>query len=545
MAENTGMISPQQLAVEAQKAKMALEAQAQYIRDASSDMVAASESRSQFIPGTQETPVTLLAKQNAALESQGKKQEIKKATDFDRLSITLGQDLAALAEEQRGISDKIKKDSAVSLFDDPLLALANAFTLPWDEQALRGVTNKIDTTNKAMTAINTHVQNSAKTVDATEEAITAAGIDSTSAAIETLFKFKSADARIKAAQLNAHNIEAVLRMDGMAADAYMKNRQIADIEENRKLRWASHERQMKVFNAQLEKVKDEKDSEATLLRLANSALRAEGKNELDISRFKLYKASSAAFLDTLVRKGLDLEINGRESFSHGPTIDDRFNYQVAVGWKPDPNKPQQDTVMLWQLEARNTAAVGAAGTGKEKSVAASRSAEVQFKDRWAVEQKQIGEGSPFRAPAYEVFMKNSPQIVSNPIWQKYIAPTLTDPTSMKQAVNEKVVLDAAVQAVLSKEMTSAQATQFVKSVFTTSAALNNNLYEFKKLTDREQTAYGVRLKTGNLLFGNTYNLMDETEVTRALANQVGNTLAVLGGYGSLNESPALFQREPK
>jgi len=318
-----------------------------------------------------------------------------------------------------------------------------------------------------------------------------------------------------------------------------------DMEENRKLRWAAHDRQMQVFNNQLSKIKDEKDAEATLLRLANNALRAEGKGELDITRFKLYKASSAALLDTLVRKGLDLEINGRENFSHGPTIDERFNYQVATGWKPDPNKPQQDTVMLWQLEARNTAAVGATGTGKEKSLAASRSAEVVFKDKWALEQKQIGEGSPFRAPAYEVFMKNSPQIVSNPIWQKYIAPTLTDPTSMKQAVNEKVVLDAAVQAVLTKEMTSAQAAQFVKSVFTTSVNLNNNLYEFKKLTDREQTAYGVRLKTGNLMFGNVYNLVDETDITRALANQVGNTIAALGGYGSINESPEFFKREPK
>ena len=531
MAENTGMISPQQLAVSAQSAKLERQAQAHYIRNESTEMVAAADSRSQFIPGTQETPVTLLAKQNAQLESQQKKQEIKKATDFDNLAITLGQDLASLAYEQRGLTDKIKKDSAVSLFDDPLLALANAFTLPWDEQALRGVTNKIDVTNKAMTAINTHVQNSAKTVDATEEAITAAGVADTATAIENLFKYKGAKARIDAAQLQGHAIEQILRMDSVAADAYMKNRQMADMDENRRLRWAQHERQMKVFDSQMEKIKDEKEAEATLLRLANNALRAEDKGELDITRFKLYKASSAALLDTLVRKGLDLEINGRENFSHGPTIDERFNYQAATGWKPDPNKPQQEKVMLWQLEARNAAAVGATGTGKEKTLAASRSAEVVFKDKWKQEQNQIDEGSPFRAPAYEVFMKNSPQIVSNPVWQKYIAPTLTDPTSMKQAVNEKLVVDSAVEAVLNKEITSAQATQFVKGVFTTSAALNNRLYDFKKLTDREQTAYGVRLKTGNMFTGKSYNLMDETQITAAITQQAMNRMISLGRFG--------------
>jgi PIN domain nuclease of toxin-antitoxin system len=531
MAENSGMISPQQLAVKAQEAKLALEAQAQFIRDASQDMVTASESRSQFIPGTQETPVTLLAKQNAALESQQKKQEIKKATDFDRLSIVLGQDLAAMANEQRAITQKIKEDSSVSLFDDPLLALANAFTLPWDEQALRGVTTKIDTTRKAMESINTHVQNSAKTVDATEEAITAAGVADTSTAIETLFKMKSADARIKAAQLNGQAIEQILRLDGVAADAYMKSRQMADMEENRRLRADQAARQNKIFDAQMQKITDEKESEAIMLRLANSALRAEGKNTLDISRFKLYKATSAAFLDTLVRKGMDLEINGRENFSHGATIDERFAYQQTLNWQPDPNKPQQEKVMLWQLEARNAAVVGTAGTGKEKSKAAGQNAEVAFGTRWKTEQQNISEGSPFRAPAYEVFAKHSPQIVSNPIWQKYIAPTLTSETALKQAVNEKVVLDAAVQAVLNKEMNSADAAAFVKSVFTTSVNLNNRLFEFKKIADREQTAYGVRLKAGNMFSGKSYNLIDETEVTAALTQQITNQMISLGRFG--------------
>jgi hypothetical protein len=382
-----------------------------------------------------------------------------------------------------------------------------------------------------MESINTHVQNSAKTVDATEEAITAAGVADTSAAIETLFKMKSADARIKAAQLNGQAIEQILRLDGVAADAYMKSRQMADMEENRRLRADQAARQNKIFDAQMQKITDEKESEAIMLRLANSALRAEGKNTLDISRFKLYKATSAAFLDTLVRKGMDLEINGRENFSHGATIDERFAYQQTLNWQPDPNKPQQEKVMLWQLEARNAAVVGTAGTGKEKSKAAGQNAEVAFGTRWKTEQQNISEGSPFRAPAYEVFAKHSPQIVSNPIWQKYIAPTLTSETALKQAVNEKVVLDAAVQAVLNKEMNSADAAAFVKSVFTTSVNLNNRLFEFKKIADREQTAYGVRLKAGNMFSGKSYNLIDETEVTAALTQQITNQMISLGRFG--------------
>ena len=75
----------------------------------------------------------------------------------ENLMVMLGQDIRQQTMQSRELSAKIAQDSAVSLFDDPLTAIANAFTLPWDQQALEGVNTQIAATQKAMTNLHTHM----------------------------------------------------------------------------------------------------------------------------------------------------------------------------------------------------------------------------------------------------------------------------------------------------------------------------------------------------------------------------------------------------
>lgn len=533
MAESSGGGNPiQKYQEQIRQGQIGMTGLLETIRIETENAVAAATAPDQFVPGTTKTKEVLLAEQNAKLESQNKVAKIAKAANFDELSVTLGQDLALLANQQRALTQKIAEDSSVSLFDDPLLAIANAFTLPWDQQALDAVEQKLTVTKKSMDAINSHVQQSAKTVDAIEESLTAEGIASTSRALDNMFKTKAAAARLEAAKTNADGIKSALELDARGAQAYLQQVQLRNSEEDRAMARERHGLAVKEYNIRLQKLDDEKAAEGIQLSLANAALVAEGKNPLDINRFKMFKASSADFLDSLIRKGMQLQVDGRQNYTHGATIGDRFQWQNTIGWKPE--LPQQETVMRWQLEARNAAVAGATGTGKDKTMQANANADAAFAARFRTEQLAITEGSPFKAPAYAVFDKRAPHISANPIWQKYIKPVIADERTAAQSVDEKVILNAAVTAVANREVSSAQASLFIKQLFSQAVALNNEALQFKKIAGYAQDRYGVTIKSG-WIGAETYDFTDDVQIARAIAKQLVSKMVPVT-LGNVRES---------
>lgn len=499
------------------------------ISELSEAMVRQTQERDQFIPGTTETPESLLVKRQGQLEAQRQAQRVAQAADWENTAVILARDISTLAMQKRDLTAKIQQDASVSLFDDPLTAIANAFTLPWDQQALDATSQKLDAAASDMQKINAHVQQSAQTAEKIATQVTAESIASTSAAIANLFKTKEISARIDAAKQGAEGIQKLLAMDAAQADALIKITQERDREEARAQRNKVFELQVQEFNRKLKKDVAAEEGEEAMFRLANAALINDGKSPLSRDAFNITKRSSAAFIDQLVLKGLRIEMEGPQNATHGSSIQERFNWQGAINWQP--KTPQQERVMLWQKNAREAGAVtGAAGTGKDKQLIAAAAAETTFKTTWDQEQRVIQEGSPFKAPAWEVIAKNSPSITSNPIWKKYIEPRLAaDPNSMKSSINEAAVVESAAAAVLNKEVTSAQAAKFVKHIFDTAVNTNNRVHEFNKIANREQTKYGVSLGFGTApiqLVKKVYDLTDPVQVEAAIQAKVVTELGL-------------------
>jgi hypothetical protein len=472
-----------------------------------------------FVANTGKTALQLQTEAQARLQTQQQMNKIAQATNFDELAITLGQDLAAMASEQRVLTQKIKEDSAVSLFDDPLTALANAFTLPWDQQALEGVTQKIDVTTKAMNAVNNHVQQSAVTAKTIEQSVTQASIDSVSEAAATEAAKQAVDARIKALQTNAHGVQAVMQMRGHELDAYLKQRQVEDADETRSMRREQHKQQRTVFDLQMQKYEDEKQGEARQMGLINQALAADGRNPIDSVRFKQMKATSQKLLDALMDKGLQLEMNGR--MTHGETIPERLAYQNATAYQA--KTPQQQTVIDMQTEAYKQSAEKA--TTKDKGVIAA-SAEKLFVDSFRAGQKNIKEGSPFAAPAYSVMAKTA--IGQDPLWIKYIAPSITE-ANAQSSVDPQRVVAAMSTALMNKEININQASEFISRIYKQSVAINNEVNQYDKVTGGlSQKEYGASIPlTGTVgieaaLIGgrSKLNLVDPVQVTNHLAKQI-------------------------
>ena len=513
--------------IETQKAEA--EAAVIQTRQLSERLVAAQSSKDQFIGGTTKTGESLRVENLGRLEAQSRAQKAYQAANAEELSIVLGQDLAQLAMQSRQLTAKIQKDAAVSIFDDPLTAIANAFTLPWDEQALEGVTQKIDVTKKAMNAVDNHVQNAAQTAEAVRTKVTDASIASEATALANYFTEKAAAAELVAIETNAKATERVLNLNAKGADVLMKVTQLQDADEARAQRREQHTAHMKQVNAQLEKIADEKLADEYKFKRINAVLALEGKNQLEPTRYKLMKGTSAKYLDTLLQKGIELEVSGRDNFSHGPTISDRFDYQDVIGWKPNPDLPAQEKVMSMQYVARSNAAESA---GKDKANI-DRVAEQQFAQAWKNEQNNIMEGSAFRAPATIVFAQNS-DIVRNPIWQKYIKPTLTV-ESAKKPLSENLVIEAASTAVAQNVVTSAQAAAFIAQVFQQAVHVNNTVNEFEKIAGRKQTKYGFRAQTGYLYGKDTVDLTDPVSA-QAVLQGAAIARGILSAVGANNDA---------
>jgi hypothetical protein len=472
-----------------------------------------------FVGNTGKTALQIQTELQARLQTQQQMGRIAQATNFDELAITLGQDLAAMASEQRALTNKIKEDSAVSLFDDPLTALGNAFTLPWDQQALEGITQKIDVTTKAMNAVNNHVQQSAVTAKTIEQSVTQAGIDSVSAAVATEAERQAVSARIEALKTNAHGVQQVMQMRGHELDAYLKQKQLEDSDEARTFRREQHSQQKKVFDLQMKKYEDEQQAETRQMALINNALVADGRNPIDAVRFKQMRATSQKLLDSLMDKGLQLEMN--KKMTHGETIPERLAYQNATAYAP--KTPQQEAVIDMQKEAYKQTVEKS--VTKDKGVLASE-AEKLFVASFKAGQKNIKEGSPFAAPAYSVLSQSA--IGQDPLWVKYIAPSITE-ANAQSSVDPQRVVAAMTTALMNREVTINQASEFISRIYKQSVAINNEVSQFEKVTGGlAQKEYGAAIPlTGTVgieaaLIGgrSKINLIDPVQVTNHLAKQI-------------------------
>lgn len=502
---STEMLNPYQFSVQVAETKAQVQGANDLIESLGQQVFDEQNSRPQFVAGTK-TASEILAEKTAQLEKEQLIAESRTATDWDKLQITLGQDLAAMAHEQRNLTSKIREDSSVSLFDDPFTAIANAFTLPWDRQKLAGVTQKIDSTNKAMQSINNHVQQSAQTADVVSRKMTTGIVADTAAALESHAKITALQAKIKAAQDGSARLQTLLALDREQLHAYTMWKNAQDQDEARAQR-------KKEFDLRYAKLQEAAKGDETADYYANLALEREGKNKLNVEKMRALKGTAQQYYSSLVQKGMKYEIEG-DKWNWGDTIPERLQWMQTIGARPETK--QASKVLEAQFEAFNEPP--AAGVTDAKAWKAG--ADERFIQKFVEGQSKIEAGSPFEAPAYSVFVKHSPQISNHIVWRDYIhnAAANVDP---ENAINPQLIINATVQAIKDGKIRQQEARQFVLNVFETSAAINNEVHKFERITGgRRQMAFGAALKVGMLGGTKRFNLMNPAEIDLAIAESL-------------------------
>ena len=516
MANNSGFMTPYQAGIRAAEREAQADGLIDTIYAASQEMVEAANAP-QLIEGGK-TAAMIRQENVAKLEAQKLTQRVANATNIEEVMVQGGQDIAMLFQEQRALAQKIKEDSSVSLFEDPLGAIVNAFTLPWDQQKLDAVNSQLDSTNKSLQAAHTHVQQSSVTAGAISEKLTEADLAEQATALAAFSTLKAATARRDAARSGADALKMAVEMDNLAVNRYMQQVQLNQSEETMRMRREAHDRQMKAAEAALSKINDEKDLDEYHLSLVNAALRRENKNPLTEVSAKRLKGTALDMYNELVRKGMQLAIDGT-NYTHGTSIQERAKFQQAIGWTP--KNEQQQSVVDWQAAAVQ----GAQGTSAAEKAANSNRV---FADTWAQQQSNIREGSPFRAPAYAV-LATTPQ-ADHVIWKEYIAPTL-DAVSSQNPPSEQFIAEAAVKAVIERKVSIDDATNFINNLFGKAVSINNTDHEFKKISGGlEQSVYKVKLKPGLGAVGQALSAAAGTAGTALLATApVSGPVGYAGG----------------
>lgn len=485
-----GMMSPQQAALQQTQNQLQVESLLDTITAESQKLLEAETTGPQILPGTGgKTKAMIMQEQQANLIAQSQVREVAAAADWENMSVQFGQELATTMQQKRDITAKIAKDASVSFWDDPLTAIANAFTLPWDEQNLSALEQREATLKKTMDNAHNHVQQSAVTADKIKESITKETLADQAAALANLQNQMAIAAKMKAARTGIDSVKEIMQMNEQQVNLYTKEVQLRNSEEQMAMARRREDRQLQIFDKQLAEMKDREEADKTYLGFINAALENEGKKPLNIKDFKYYKQTSAQYLDTLAKHGMKIATSPDGRVTAGNTIDDRINYLNVIDWKPAT--PQQEAVMLMQGEAKNLVPPTITDK-KEKADEANKLFAKDFENK----QVNIREGSIFAAPSLGIFAQS--KLAQNPLWQKYIAPTITaenENTPVTPEFIRRTIAKAMFEEDPTRRVSSTEASEFAAAIFSQAMHINNQVHDFKKLAGREQTRYGYVMDT--------------------------------------------------
>lgn len=460
----------------------------------------------QLIGRTEKTAGMIMQEQQANLQAQTIARHVAASADWENLAVKQGQELAATMVAKDEITAKIVKDSSVSFWDDPLTAIANEFTLPWDQQKLSAIEEREATLKKTMDNIHNHVQQSATTAAVIKEAITAETLEEQSAALQSYQNQQASAAKINFARVGIDNLKAVREMDKDATDLYIKDIQMRNEAERMDMARKDQARRDEMWDAHTKEQKSKEQAEADYLQFANLALRSEGKKELtNINEFNKLKGMSAKYLDTLIRRGFAIYTADSNNTSYGASIETRLTTMDELGFRP--RTKQQESILLAQDDAYK-AVPKEITDPKERSKAANKS----FNEDFVAGQQDVREGSAFAAPAFGVYATT--EVANDPIWKKYVAPTLTE-TSKNGAVTPEFIQSVVAKAVRDG-VPSSEASRFAAHIFKKAIALNNEVHQFEKIAGRKQEMYKVRMATRPGIVG-FHKGMKTTDLTDPVA----------------------------
>jgi len=447
-----------------------------------------------------ETPETIKLKDTEQLKADLLKSNAAAAagmspdTSVNVMDIML-RDIRDTGLEMRKVADGIAKDKAVSLFDDPLQAIANAFTIPWDEQHLKGLSEKQANSKKTLDDLTSGVTNTAATAEAVRAKIDAAGIVDRQRAISEDMLNQSRAISAKGIESNIHGVQAAMVATDRTLKLSIEYNNYLHTEESRRLIKAQRELVIEQKTAAIKATKDVALAEAEQLRFYNVAAQKEGLPLIASTgqlKSRIVTQKEKERIDDMINRGMLLDNPDSftaRTYSQGDTVGQILAFRARNGIRA--KTPDEQTIISAMQEAKLK------GDELEKTPEARDLKATELFKKWFAEHeivKRDDNTNPMRAPAFET-MALAPTVQANPVFQKVIAPLITD-GNRKQSAHPDIVGEMVAKAVTDRKISANEATDFLQKFYIQAALINNENVQIQKITGLRQSKFKASVDAG-------------------------------------------------
>ena len=514
-------------------------ANAQTMYGAIGEMLSGMMEDSNTLGNSTDTPLTVrsraLEQYNAELQNNNIAVEAGFNQDMaiDIRAIML-RDIRNSIDSREAASKKLAEDKAVSLFDDPLLAVMNAFTIPWTEQEVEGWNKKIVDKKHDLETINSGVTASAQAQNAIKKTLTLDAINDQTKALEGMVANQKRKLSVDLLNSNLAGIKFAMDADHKQLTMAAELNKYLNDERNYSLHLKSVNAQMEQRDWALEERMNEKKAFTDRLAFVNLALTRSGVPTISTIydlKSKMQTTEGKKLIDDLTDKGRVLaDPRYAATYTHG----DPGNVASYVKfWRDtgtvvsDADKPLSNLMLESYQKAQSKEA-------KVKGVEATAEQYLnhEFNARFEVVKKDDGV-NPNRAQTFTTMADRAAR-TRDPAFRKVfdaaIAPNISDSNKAVSAHPELV--GPMVASAVEKGLVSPNdGAMFLADFYKASTQLATENSKVRELTGKAFTRFAAEVDTGipiGKALAGTGALMGGT-VGVAMGHPIIGGAAVVGG----------------
>lgn len=292
------------------------------------------------IAGTTETPESILARDTGQLAMEHQVQKLSVEAGFNQdmaidIRAIMLRDIRDTGLAVRDATQRLQEQKSVSLFDDPLEAIVNAFVIPWTEQELDGYQKRQAAAKKTLDDITGGVTNSATAEKAIQSSVTAASIANRYDALQGMLRNQQRKIGVESLQNNVQAVDFAMRADHYQTDLSFKLNQWMNEERNFNMLKQQRDIALGQHKLLLDEKKDRIAADKEFLGYVNTALT---KNILptiasvDEMNRRRQTAEGKRLFDDLYDKGRILaDPRFSKTYRDGDTIEERVKFWKSTG----------------------------------------------------------------------------------------------------------------------------------------------------------------------------------------------------------------------
>lgn len=422
------------------------------------------------------------------LQTEARKRGLAAAAGFNSdlsadIQAILLNDLRENALKTRVTAAKLEKDKSVSLFEDPGLAILNAFTIPWDEQELQGLSSQREQLNSSLHNITAGVTNAAAAAHAIEAKITEASALEEQNLIAGELERQKKLGNIEVLKHNLDGVKLAMESKGRTFQRLVAYDEWQNREENRAFLRMQRQEAIEISREKDKQIADERAARQRMMELANLALAEAEKPQFRTPEelfSKLLTAKDKQLLESLVDKGRILEDQTlRHTYRHGETVQETVAHWDSVGFNPQATDKKTLVGIV-----RQAAADAAAAQKEGRAVAAEKLVQDKITELEYV--KKDDGTNPLRAITFGT-MLNQAEVQSQRAFP--ILKEMVTEGNAELSAHPSIVFPVLANAVIEKKISHDDAARLMNAMYKASATVVNADTKLSALTGMKQTRF--------------------------------------------------------